>query len=1576
MNLTGITIHDRFRLIKRISDGLTGSIYLAHCIEKNENPVMVKILKDDIISKKAEDLIRYRHELGIVSRLNHANVVRILDYGEVFELQFIVFEYFQGTTLFEILKKQNISTERILDVIIQICRALDCIHQNGVIQRDLNPENVLIHNDSGSAGDTVKLADSGAAHIIEFSEVMAKSKDIPDPINYFSPEQSGLIKRHVDERSDMYSLGVMFYQLLTGKLPFTADESFLFTRQNAEERPELPGRLNPAVPPILDRIVLKLLETEPENRYQSAKGLLHDLDRFESGDREFMLGLNDESIKLSYRTKLIGRNDEFTKLKKLFEGTREGRGRVCLISGEAGIGKTRLIEELHDYVCSQNAIFIQGKSFYGDNKEPYGLLKDALGGYVAIFNRYSDKKKKEVRDSLRTSVGLFGEIIFKLNPQLKEILGECPSLVSLSPKAEDQRFLSIISQFFINLSAIENGLVLIIEDLQWSSEWTLTLLNSIADSVSKSSLLVIGTYRHNEITEKHALMKFISDAKHKGDSLVEINIRNFDAITVNNFISGILCENEIKVRDISDFIHRKSKGNPLFAIEILKQLVNEKALYYENNKWNIDDVLLRQSVIPPTIIDILIKRTSLLNQKDAMVLAYAAVIGRSFEIGLLYHLLGEFNKTELVRIIDTCIQLQLLDRDNRAENRFSFVHDRIQEAFYINIDADTRKNMHAKVAATLEEINRNDKGEVLFELAHHYIESGNKDKSLEFAYPASLKAAQNFAHDDALRYFTIAVELLTQKIARGDESMRPQWITAKDKMARIYLRIGRYDEAVEIFNQLLPFERDEISKALVLSNISSAYFKKGDWDKCEKYSGIGIKLLGGELPVTTKSVVASLVEELLVHGLHVMFPEIFIAKSPNPKANKKIVQGIFYESLINMYVLSGRLKYARAVLKILNQVESYLGRGQAVTKVLYAYGTLLMSLSRYKAALRYFAKSLQISIEMNDHFNIGRTYQLIGYCHEWAGEYGKTIENFKKAIDVFTKIGDSNQIGFTLNGLATSYLQIEDFYNAKATSDKFFEIADKSNDNYQICNALIFKTLYNLEIGKYDSAETYALRAYNLSFEGKIWMPYCIINILLGSIYKYKNDINKAVAHIEEAKELYEKHKFLKYYTIFLYTVLTDVYISEYVSKKNMTEKEKISRLRRINKSCNMALNKTRNWNRYYNQSIIVSAKYYALIDKNKKARKLFNDGIDYFSKHGFKLEMAKGLFEYGVFLSQIGDTNESRKSLESSYQIFEEIGIDSHAERLRTMLGIKGDIADSNSMRRFIHNKRLSSIDKLSAAINQISDSNELFNRVIAHAVEITCAQKGYLFIENGSDELDLKATTSMVDSREITCSPEIVENVYNNNYAINSISSVEDVENFDGQSITLHRLKSILCMPVRIKDSVIGVCYLENELSNGQFNEEDSTLLAAFLSRVSAAINNVYINNQSVINKNDDQWIITPSIEDKMIQAIAYIKDNYRFNIAREGLANMLDINSDNLGRYFRMYTGQKIGDYVNRLRVEEAAKKLRETNETVINIAFSVGFENISTFNKVFIKYIKTTPTNYRKLVSDISPIQPSA
>jgi serine/threonine protein kinase/AraC-like DNA-binding protein len=1564
MDLTGITINERLVLTNKMHEGGISSLYRAYYADRKDEPVVVKIFKDNITSQRPENVIRFRQELTSVSNLEHKNIAKIYDTGEVFKLHYCAMEYTPGMNLSELQKKAGLSTSQIVDIVAQTCRGLECLHRNGIKHRFLEPGNIIAYTGNGSAGMTIKIIGVGIAHIIDFNEL--KTPDtVAEMLAYLSPEQSGLHKRSVDERSDLYSLGVIFYQLLTGKIPFADDDLFPLIRQYFKKNPSPPSSINKSIPAILDRIVFKLLEIEPESRYQSAKGLLWDLERFTRGDTDYIPGLNDSSIQLSYRTKLIGRKKETARLMAAIDDMRDGRGGVCLISGEAGIGKTRLIEELHHYADMKEITLIQGRCHYGVKSEPHTLLVELFNDYLKIFSQHSDLKKKEVRARMQSALGSLGEAILKINPLIEEILGKCPALVQLDPNAENQRFLSVLSQFFLCLGEVERGLVFIIEDLQWSSDWMFDLLGRISDNISNSSLLIIGTYRNDEISDEHGTMKFIKKVKSRGDVLVELSIEKFDYFNVAHFVSGMLYETEMNVKEISDFINQKGKGNPLFTIEILKHLVNEKAVYYENNRWNIDNKILHDTVVPETIIDILVKRISFLNRREALILSYAAVIGRTFGLDLLFRLLDEYDGKDIVAAIDECIKLQLIAPEASLKGEFSFVHNRIQEAFYGSVDVETRKRMHAKIAAALEDMYLDNKADVLFRLTNHFIESGNAEKSFEYAYPASFKAAERFANIEAIRYFGIVITMLEEKIKNGDESLRELWMLSKEGSARTCLRIGRYDEAIEIYNQLLPFKDDEIDRAVLLAKISTAYYKKGNLARCEEYAKIGIELLGGSLPTGRWSLMLSLIKELAIHGLHVLFPGCFVASTPKLKNTRKAVQGVFYESLIEMYMLSGRLKYVRAVVKILNHVESYMGGGPALAQVLYGYGSLLMSLARFKDALQYYHRALDIAKRINDYYDIARCCQLIGYCHEWMGEYVQSIEYYNRAIDVFDRIGDSNGIARTLNGLCNSYLLLADFKNFEITNDRFLEVTSSSNDNYHLCNALIYKTLYYLEIGSYDGAESCAMRAYNLSIENEIWMPHCIINILLASLYSQANDIEKAVAHIEKAKELYEKHKFLQYYTIYLYFVIPDIYIAEYATMKELSDKQKKLHLKKIGKSCRIALKKTKKWDIYYYQALLVTAKYCALINKNTKAKKLFLQCIDYFSRHGVKNELAKNLYEYGRFLSQIKDQNAARKSFEAAHRIFEEIGIDSYSSALHDVLGIKDEKAEPTSIQKFVYNKRLLLMDKLSAKINQISDSQELFNEVIVNAVDITSAQKGYFFLRGNNDAPVLMARTSGADSYENSYSPEIVEKVYKSGRHVNMISPRGDEAASEFRANPSGGLWSILCMPVMIKEKVIGICYLENMLSNGQFDEGDANLLSAFIGKVSSSINYAYLYNRLIRNKGFEQWAITPSIENKILLAIEYIKENFRQSISREGLADMLEINPDNLGRYFRRFTGDRIQDYINRLRVEEAAKVLRETDQKIIHIAFSIGFENISTFNKVFIKYMKTTPSKYRRL-----------
>jgi len=220
-------------------------------------------------------------------------------------------------------------------------------------------------------------------------------------------------------------------------LPFRGDSTNSIIHQHIAKRPTPPSELNPDTPQMLERMALKLIEKDPDRRYQSAEGVSRDLERIGAGQADFVLGLDDSSIKLSYRTEFVGREEELEKLERAFDDALQGNGSVFLINGEAGKGKTRLVQELRDFVYSRGAGFIDGKCFSGENKTPYGPLKDALNQYVKDFNGLSEKQKQQTSQRVNEILGGLGEIILRLNPQTRKVIGECPPLAELDADREN-----------------------------------------------------------------------------------------------------------------------------------------------------------------------------------------------------------------------------------------------------------------------------------------------------------------------------------------------------------------------------------------------------------------------------------------------------------------------------------------------------------------------------------------------------------------------------------------------------------------------------------------------------------------------------------------------------------------------------------------------------------------------------------------------------------------------------------------------------------------------------------------------------------------------------------------------------------------------------------------------------------------------------------------------------------------------------------------------------------------------------------------------------------------------------------
>ncbi|MCK4799224.1 MAG: AAA family ATPase, partial [Spirochaetes bacterium] len=394
----------------------------------------------------------------------------------------------------------------------------------------------------------------------------------------------------IDERSDLYSLGVVFYQLLTWELPFKAKElSTLLHEQVTKEAPPA-TRINSDIPKLIAEIITKLMSKEQELRYQSAKGLLYDLDRYLKGETGFIIGEKDQKVKLTYQTRLVGREEELNKIKALVDKAWSKEGSICLIGGEPGVGKTRLVEALKEYVYNKGykagGLFIEGRCVSQENKTPYQSFRNAINEYIRKVEKLDqDEKDKEI-NRIKEIAGDLGGIIIKLNPNMKKILGDAPDLTELDSEKENQRFLMVISNFFQHLEAEGNVCILFLDDLQWADEGSLRLLEEIAVGINKTNLIIVGTYRSNEVDEGHSLARIKKEAKEQNKyPLVDILLQKFGHNRLNKMVAGVLGEKEEYAYQLTDYVLKKSAGSPFFAITILRELVEQKTLVWKDGKW-------------------------------------------------------------------------------------------------------------------------------------------------------------------------------------------------------------------------------------------------------------------------------------------------------------------------------------------------------------------------------------------------------------------------------------------------------------------------------------------------------------------------------------------------------------------------------------------------------------------------------------------------------------------------------------------------------------------------------------------------------------------------------------------------------------------------------------------------------------------------------------------------------------------------------------------------------------------------------------------------------------------------------
>lgn len=649
--------------------------------EHDQQPVVVKLLKNPYPS--AVELMQFRNQYIIAKALDSPGVVRFYNLSTE-QTQFaLIMEDFGGISLKEYINCQAASLElaaklmEFLHVAIAVADILHDIYQHRIIHKDIKPSNILINPETKQ----VKLIDFSIASLLPRETQALTSPDVLEgTLAYLSPEQTGRMNRGIDYRTDFYSLGVTFYELLTGQLPFQVEDAMELIHCHIAKQPVPPcevegwskgarerGRngaremhgqnYSPApllpcsssIPTVLSDIVMKLMAKNAEDRYQSALGLKYDLEQClyqlkETGRIEsFPLAQRDVCDRFSIPEKLYGREQEVDSLLAAFDRVKEGATELMLVAGFSGIGKTAVVNEVHKPIVRQRGYFIQGKFDQLQRNIPFSAFVQAFRDLMRQLLTESEAQLERWKLKMLRSLGENAQVIIDVIPELEQIIGAQPAAPELSGVAAQTRFNLLFQKFTQVFTTQEHPLVIFLDDLQWADLASLKLMQTLCRDVDTQYLLLIGAYRDNEVSSAHPLMLAVEELRQAEVVVNAIALASLSQFHLNHLVADTLHYSADEALPLTQLVHQKTQGNPFFSSQFLKSLYQDELLIFDTSqgKWQYDLAGIQTAALTDDIVQFVACQLQKLPATTQEVLKLAACIGNTFDLATLSIVYGQ-----------------------------------------------------------------------------------------------------------------------------------------------------------------------------------------------------------------------------------------------------------------------------------------------------------------------------------------------------------------------------------------------------------------------------------------------------------------------------------------------------------------------------------------------------------------------------------------------------------------------------------------------------------------------------------------------------------------------------------------------------------------------------------------------------------------------------------------------------------------------------------------------------------------------------------------------------------------------
>ncbi|MEH2352439.1 AAA family ATPase [Nostoc sp.] len=1537
-----------YRISEELYNGSRTLVYRG-VREIDSLPVVTKLLKNPYPG--FSELLSFRNQYTIAKNLNSPLIVQTYSLESYQNGYALVMEDFGGISLKDYFTSSGMeyiaSLEEFLEIAIALCNTLDILYRERIIHKDIKPANVLINPDTKQ----VKLIDFSIASLLpRETQTLINPNVLEGSLAYISPEQTGRMNRGIDYRTDFYSLGVTFYELLTGVLPFQSNDPMELVHSHIAKPAPLVHEINPQIPSVISEIVSKLMAKNAEDRYQSALGLKFDLEnclyqlQVDGIIKGFQIAQRDLCDRFIIPDKLYGRETEVETLLQAFERVSTGATEMMLVAGFSGIGKTVVVNEVHKPIVKKRGYFIKGKYDQFQRNIPFSAFVQAFRDLMGQLLTESDAQIQQFKTNILAAVGDNGQVIIEVIPELERIIGQQPPARELSGTAAQNRFNLLFQKFTQVFTSEKHPLVMFLDDLQWADSASLMLIQLLmADT---KHLFLIGAYRDNEVNSAHPLMLTLNDIQKTAATINTITLAPLSQSQVNQLVVDTLKCTKDSALPVSQLVFQKTQGNPFFAIQFLKALHQDGLIEFTSptptyqGGWQCDITQINQHAVTDDVVKFMVFQLRRLPQSTQNVLQLAACIGNQFDLATLA-IVWESSEIEtaaslwkalqeglILPISDvykfyqdsslvTCTELVLsvavgaasrregsrtishwslenskqMTNDKRQRTAsYRFLHDRVQQAAYSLIPDNQKQATHLKIGQLLlENSSQIEQEEKLFDIVGHLnlgqeliAQPHQREALARLNLAAAGKAKNSTAYAAARAYLQTGIELLTVNCWQDKYELTLSLYVAAAEAA--YLNAD-FDGMEQIAVQVLQSAQTILDKVKIYEIQIAAQTAQSRLLEAIAVGRDALKQLGVELPIEPNNAEIGKALQVLANQLAGKrieeLADLPVMTDPQAQAAMQLLGMLFAPVFQGMPGLLPLISCTMVSLSL------QFGNTPASTVGYALHGMVLCAFLGEVEGGYDFG---QLALNLLDRFNVREFKSIIsmlfgGFIQHHQEALSATIPLLKAGFTSGMETGDFLHAGYNVccysyavfwSGSELSNLELDiASYNAALTQAKqhsaqtYVSIMRQAAQNFretQIQPDCLSGSIYD---------ETVMIPKHRQANELTVMAELYIYKLLLA--YSF-GDYKAAIAYIEEG----EKYLLAVSGLIFIpishfYAALT--YLAQFSTQPEIElsvilAQVEIHQTTLYRCAQNAPTNHLHKWH-------LVEAEKQRVLGNKAEALENYDRAITLAKANGYIQEEALSNELVAKFYLDWGKERVAQAYMQEAYYCYARWGAKAKIEDLEKRYPqllqsilqqqrINFNTLETISFRSTSSSTRTSttgstsisqtldftSVLKAAQAISSSLELDQLIATLTQIILENSGAKKAVLILPQ-DDIWQVRAITFINhDQIQTILEPQSLANCQDIpakiiNYVKNTQETVV-IDNCKTDTIGLigeymHRTQpqSVLCTPIINQGRLVGILYLENQLTQGVFTSDRLSVVNFLCTQAAISLENAQLYN-----------------------------------------------------------------------------------------------------------------------------------